>query len=177
MYLVCEKLRISRQKIADTLLKIIETTVKMDLPQTEDDNLTEKLEQARRKRMGLIDLYTSGEIDRSEFHALRAKYDGEVERWNSIAERMEQQENWRQDVRAAIDELLGGVTYEDPYYTQILDKIVVNDPDHMEVYLKLLPQRWQFVAKTPENGTAQATQCAISEASVPISVSRPFSSS
>lgn len=41
-----------------------------------------------------------------------------------------------------------GIQYEDEYYTQILDKMVINDKNHIDVYLRMLPHKWSFtVAK------------------------------
>ena len=52
------------------------------------------------------------------------------------------------DIKNAIDELINGIQYEDEYYTQILDKMVINDKNHIDVYLKMLPHKWSFtVAK------------------------------
>lgn len=52
------------------------------------------------------------------------------------------------DIKDAIDELINGIQYEDEYYTQILDKMVINDKNHIDVYLKMLPHKWSFtVAK------------------------------
>ena len=64
------------------------------------------------------------------------------------------------DIKNAIDELINGIQYEDEYYTRILDKMVVGDKNHIDVYLKMLPHKWSF----------------ISEASLPISVKIPATS-
>lgn len=61
------------------------------------------------------------------------------------------------DIKKAIDELTGGIAYEDEFYAQILDKMVMNDRDHIDVYLKLLPYKWSFRS--------------ISDASLPTSLS------
>lgn len=82
LYLVCQALRMNRQKVVDNLIKTIDTVISTDLT----------------------------------------------------------------DIRNAIDELIGGIQYEDEYYTQILDKMVVNDKNHIDVYLKMLPHKWSFAA-------------------------------
>ena len=68
-----------------------------------------------------------------------------------------------------------GVEYDDEFYKHILDKMVVNDKENIDVYLNLLPMKWSYtVAKASKK--ALAPERNISGASVPISVSRPFSS-
>ncbi len=176
MYLVCRELKINRRKVADNLAKIIRDVIQMDLPGADTGVLTEKTEAARKKRTGLIDLYTNGDIDRGEFNALRAKCDEELEKLRSMAEAaperqtlIQKQQGLMADIKRTIDELLSGVPYEDEYYSHILDKIVVNDRDHIDIYLKMLPQKWQFAAQ-------KSGECPISEASLPISVKTPATS-
>ncbi len=50
------------------------------------------------------------------------------------------------EIKDVIDELLAGVLYEDEYYARMLDKMVVHDKDHMDVYIKMLPHKWSFAA-------------------------------
>lgn len=189
MYLVCKELKMNRKKIIDNLTKTIEAVVSMDLTGTNTNALTVKIEEAQKKRTGLIDLYTSGDIDKSEFTTLRAKYDEEIEQLKSMTDGIEKQQEMiaKQqellgDIKKAIEELISGVQYEDDYYTQLLDKMVVNDKDHIDVYLNMLPYKWQFaIAKSVKGAMeaskkAEASECTISEASLPMSVSTAFCS-
>lgn len=50
------------------------------------------------------------------------------------------------EIKDVIDELLAGILYEDEYYARMLDKMVVHDKDHMDVYIKMLPHKWSFAA-------------------------------
>ena len=53
-----------------------------------------------------------------------------------------------ENIKNATLELINGIQYEDEYYTQILDMMVINDKNHIYVYLKILPYTWSFaVAK------------------------------
>ena len=85
-------------------------------------------------------------------------------------------------IKNAIDELINGIQYEDEYYTQILDKMVINDKNHIDVYLKMLPHKWSFTVAKGVTGAletlkkAEASENTISEASLPISVSNPLTS-
>ena len=186
LYLVCRELKINRQKVVDNLTKTIDAVMRIDLTGTSTSALSEKIEEAKKKRTGLIDLYTSGDIDKTEFTALRAKYDEDIEKLKSTMEGIEQQQamilkqqELMADIKNAIDELINGIQYEDEYYTQILDKMVINDKNHIDVYLKMLPHKWSFTVAKGVTGAletlkkAEASENSISEASLPISVSSP----
>ena len=197
MYLVCKQLTIDRQKIADSLIKTINKVISLDMTGADTNTLENKMEAAQKKRTDLIDLYTSGDIDRDEFTALRAKYDAEIDSLKSMAESMEKQQvviakqkERMVDIKNAVDELIGGIEYEDEFYTQLLDKMVINDRENIDVYLNLLPLKWSYTVagsiNCPQDGNclkdrqllkkALASENAlqarrnISEASLPISV-------
>ncbi|MEY8312316.1 recombinase family protein [Oscillospiraceae bacterium 42-9] len=189
LYLVCRELKINRQKVVDNLTKTIDAVMRIDLTGTSTSALSEKIEEAKKKRTGLIDLYTSGDIDKTEFTALRAKYDEDIEKLKSTMEGIEQQQamilkqqELMADIKNAIDELINGIQYEDEYYTQILDKMVINDKNHIDVYLKMLPHKWSFTVAKGVTGAletlkkAEASENSISEASLPISVKIALSS-
>lgn len=189
MYLVCKQLTIDRQKIVGNLIKTINKVILMDMTGADTNTLEDKIEAAQKKRTDLIDLYTSGDIDRNEFTALRAKYDAEIDSLKSMVESIEKQQiviakqkELMEDIKNAIDELINGIQYEDEYYTQILDKMVINDKNHIDVYLKMLPHKWSFTVAKGVTGAletlkkAEASANTISEASLPISVSNPLTS-
>jgi len=154
------------------------------------DESFQKKEAAQKKRTDLIDLYTSGDIDRDEFTALRAKYDAEIDSLKSVAESIEKQQvviakqkELMEDIKNAVDELIEGIEYEDEFYTQLLDKMVINDRENIDVYLNLLPLKWSYTVAGSINGPqggqlkkALASERNISEASLPISVSSPATS-
>ena len=193
MYLVCKQLTIDRQKIADNLIKTIQKVISLDMTGADTNTLEDKIEAAQKKRTDLIDLYTSGDIDRDEFTALRAKYDAEINSLKSMMESMEKQQiviakqkELMEDIKNAVDELIGGIEYEDEFYTQLLDKMVINDRENIDVYLNLLPLKWSYTVagsinclKDRQLKKALASENAlqarrnISEASLPISVSNP----
>ena len=182
MYLVCKQLTIDRQKIADNLIKTIQKVISLDMTGADTNTLEDKIEAAQKKRTDLIDLYTSGDIDRDEFTALRAKYDAEINSLKSMMESMEKQQiviakqkELMEDIKNAVDELIGGIEYEDEFYTQLLDKMVINDRENIDVYLNLLPLKWSYTVATASK-KALASERNISEASLPISVSIALSS-
>ncbi len=196
MYLVCKQLTIDRQKIADNLIKTIQKVISLDMTGADTNTLEDKIEAAQKKRTDLIDLYTSGDIDRDEFTALRAKYDAEINGLKSMMESMEKQQiviakqkELMEDIKNAVDELIGGIEYEDEFYTQLLDKMVINDRENIDVYLNLLPLKWSYTVagsinclKDRQLKKALASENAlqarrnISEASLPISVKIPVTS-
>ena len=177
MYLVCKQLTIDRRKISDNLIKTINKVISMDIAGADTNALAEKIETAKKKRTDLIDLYTSGDIDRDEFSTLRAKYDAEIDSLKSMMESIEKQQfaiakqqELMADIKSAVDELIGGIEYEDEFYTQLLDKMVINDRENIDVYLNLLPLKWSYtVAKASKKVLAPERN--ISGASLPTSVS------
>ena len=87
-----------------------------------------------------------------------------------ISQDMSQKERFLK-ITDTIHEIISGMEYEDVFYTHILKKMVIFSPEHMDVSLNLLPFIWHF--QISNNGETRD----ISEASVPISVSNPLSSS
>ncbi len=158
MYLVCKQLTIDRQKIADNLMQTIRKVVSLDMTGADTNTLKDQIEAAQKRRTDLIDLYTSGDIDRDEFTALRAKYDAEIDSLKSMAESIEKQQvviakqkELMEDIKNVVDELIGGIEYEDEFYTQLLDKMVINDRENIDVYLNELPFKWSYTVAAPKS--------------------------
>ena len=187
MYLVTSSLKYNKEKITNNLLAIIKSIIAMDTTGTDSEKLKSQIKAIEQKRTNLIDLYTSGDITRDEFSAARAKCENEIAELQSVIdsidkqrERPSKQQELVAEITDAMNELINGVEYEDDFYKEILDKMVVNDKDHIDVYLNLLPLKWSYtVAKSvncPQGRPlkkASAHERNISGASLPISVSTP----
>ena len=156
MYLVTRSLKYNKKKITDNLLAIIKPIIAMDTVGTDSEKLKSQIKAIEQKRTNLIDLYASGDIARDEFSAARAKCENEIAELQSIIDsvdkqrgRIEKQQELVAEITEAMNELINGVEYEDDFYKGILDKMVVNDKDHIDVYLNLLPLKWSYtVAKS-----------------------------
>lgn len=153
MYLVCKQLNINTEKVTKNLVKAIENVISFDAGIADTSALYDKIAKAKKKRTGLIELYTGGDIDKEEFTTLRTKYDEDIAKMTAMAEDVEKQQDLMQkqqelllDIKNVITELSNGVLYEDEFYSSILDKMVVQDKEHIEIYLNMLPYKWSYAA-------------------------------
>lgn len=153
MCLVTKSLKYNKEKIAGNLLAMIKSIISSDVTDTEDDNLRLQMKTIEEKRANLIDLYISGDLTRDEFAAERAKCENEISELLSVIdntdkqkETLSQQQKLVDEMTKTVNEIVNGVEYDDEFYKEILDKIVVNDKDHMDVYLNLLSFKWSYTA-------------------------------
>ncbi len=191
MYLVTKSLKYNREKIANNLISIIESVIAMDTTDTDVEKLKAQIAAIEDKRTKLIDIYMDGNITKDEFSAARSKCDTEIAELQSVIDSIDKQQAMKKQqqqliskITEAINEIAGGVEYEDEFYRHILDKMVVNDKDHIDVYLNLLPLKWSYTVAKASTGKrpleasphtarkkALAPERNISGASVPISFS------
>ncbi|MCI8299775.1 MAG: recombinase family protein, partial [Lachnospiraceae bacterium] len=173
MHLVTKSLKYNTKKITENLLIIIKSVISADLPDgtkvclkdaamnpagTDSEKLKLQIKTTLQKRTNLIDLYTSGDITRDEFTAARAKCENEIDELQSVLECVDQKrerlsklQELVSEITEAMNELIDGVEYEDDFYKEILDKMVVNDKEHIDVYLNLLPLKWSYTAAKSVN--------------------------
>ena len=170
MYLVTSSLKYNKEKITNNLLAIIKSIISADLPDgikvcpkgaavdttgTDSEKLKSQIKTIQEKHTNLIDLYISGDITRDEFSAARAKCENEIAELKSVIDSIDKQKEMIEklqelvtEITDAMNELVNGVEYEDDFYKEILDKMVILDKDNIDVYLKLLPLKWSYtVAK------------------------------
>ena len=176
MSLVCRSLKYDREKIIKNLLSVIRSVIAMDMGGNDAENLRAQIKEIEDKRGELLDLYMSGDISKDEFLRARRKYDDEItelqERSDGTDRRKalgDRRDVVSDDAEKAIGEIIGGVECDGEFYRHILDRIVVHNRDHFDVYLKSLPYKWSFSrvqATDPEGRT--------DDSSVPISVNAPL---
>ena len=176
MSLVCRSLKYDREKIIKNLLSVIRSVIAMDMGGNDAENLRERIKEIEDKRGELLDLYMSGDISKDEFLRARRKYDDEIAEWTERIDGTDRRKALgdRRDVvsddaEKAIGEIIGGAECDGEFYGHILDRIVVHDRDHFDVYLKSLSYKWSFSrvqATDPEGRT--------DDSSVPISVNAPL---
>ena len=162
MCLVTKSLKYNKEKIISNLTSIINSIIAMDTTETDVEKLKAQIKTIEDKRTGLIDLYMSGDITKEEFSAARAKCDGEIAELQSVIDSMDKQQAMIKhqqeliaEIAGAINEIVGGMEYEDAFYEQLLDKMVVIDKDNIDVYLNLLPMKWSYtVAKASKKALA-----------------------
>ncbi|MCI8994981.1 MAG: recombinase family protein [Lachnospiraceae bacterium] len=154
MRLIFQELPFHREKIIEELTRLIGRVLFMESGGMDADGLWGSMEELRQKRTRLIELYTGGEIEREEFQLLRVRYEEEMKKLRFLEKERGGEQilgsgagGVQEDMKNVIQELVNGVPYEDEFYAQILEKIVIYDRDHMEVWIKMLPDPWSFVRR------------------------------
>lgn len=176
MYLVTRSLQLEEKKITANLLSVIQSVLSVNTDYSHIEKLKEQIQSVEDKRTQLIDLCISGAITKQEFITKREACDKEISELQDTISGIDQQhlladqqESVMKEITAAIHEIVSGVEYEDAFYSQILDKMVVQSKDTVDVYLNLLPIKWSYaVAKASKS--VLDPKSGISETEIPISV-------
>ena len=137
------------------------------------EKLDHEIEQLTKKKEDVLDAFFTQNITKEEMRMMNDRYDARIsslqQRLSAIREREKLCYDTGQlsaDVKRQVSSILGGETESEVFYKNILDQMVVFPDSHVELRLNLLPMKWVFVLGKMCNRNA----------SVPISVSRPFSS-
>lgn len=176
MYLVTRSLQLEEKKITANLLSVIQSVLSVNTDYSHIEKLKEQIQSVEDKRTQLIDLCISGAITKQEFITKREACDKEISELQDTISGIDQQhlladqqESVMKEITAAIHEIVSGVEYEDAFYSQILDKMVVQSKDTVDVYLNLLPIKWSYAVAKASKGVLDP-KSGISETEIPISV-------
>ena len=176
MYLVTCSLQLEEKKITANLLSVIQSVLSVNTNYSHIEKLKEQIQTVEDKRTQLIDLCISGAITKQEFITKREACDKEISELQDTISGIDQQhlladqqESVMKEITAAIHEIVSGVEYEDAFYSQILDKMVVQSKDTVDVYLNLLPIKWSYAVAKASKGVLDP-KSGISETEIPISV-------
>ena len=176
MYLVTRSLQLEEKKITANLLSVIQSVLSVNTNYSHIEKLKEQIQSVEDKRTQLIDLCISGAITKQEFITKREACDKEISELQDTISGIDQQhlladqqESVMKEITAAIHEIVSGVEYEDAFYSQILDKMVVQSKDTVDVYLNLLPIKWSYAVTKASKGVLDP-KSGISETEIPISV-------
>lgn len=176
MYLVTRSLQLEEKKITANLLSVIQSVLSVNTNYSHIEKLKEQIHTVEDKRTQLIDLCISGAITKQEFITKREACDKEISELQDTISGIDQQhlladqqESVMKEITAAIHEIVSGVEYEDAFYSQILDKMVVQSKDTVDVYLNLLPIKWSYAVAKASKGVL-GPKSGISETEIPISV-------
>lgn len=190
MCLVTKALKVDRDKVTSNLLRVVEKIIQQDLSGVDIQSIRKQIDSCEDRKNKLLELYLSGELSREKYAEERDKQDSikesledQIASVSQQKELLHRQEELMQSIKETIGEIIGGMEYEDEFYTQLLEKMVVVDQEHVDVYLNLLPFAWKFAlskvapgADSTERNISDASvpEWNISDASVPISVKSPF---
>ncbi|MCL2857193.1 MAG: recombinase family protein [Oscillospiraceae bacterium] len=142
---------LDRKKIRQSAMRLAHKAIENSKPDLDVSKLRSRLRRIEEKRTKLLDLYISDELPKSEYIATRYKCDTQVEELYSQIEMVHQRGATAEkhgellaDIESAIDELVSGDTRDEDFYREFLSRIVVNDNNHIDAYLNLLPFRWCY---------------------------------
>lgn len=151
MALVTGSLKAEMSVIAKSVVAAARTVVSADTADT--DILRVRIAAAEEKKTRLLDLYMNKDIERDEYIAARAKCDKEASHLHDLIAGTErhdtiipQKDGLLADIAAAVNEIVEGTTHDDEFYRHLLDRMVVHDKDHVDVYLNQLPHKWSYTA-------------------------------
>ena len=134
-------------------MNVLKSVLLFDKKATEDtDSLKKKIENLTSKTEMLLDLYMSQDLTKEEYRLKKESYQNEISQLNEKLKMIKKEKHYTYDSNNAITEIreyLSDILYakkqDDIFYKTIIDKIVVFNREHLDVYLNLLPHRWKTV--------------------------------
>lgn len=181
MYLVTQSLELQKSDIIKNLKAVIDRVLESDADGIDTLALERKITEAELKKERLIDLYTSDAIGKNEFLEQREKCErkilecrNQIESAIAQVRAIDQKEEMLEDIFAAVDEIANGAQYDDEFYRHILERMVIHDRSHVDVYLNFIPHKWSYCLAAAANAGQKGAKTEIdtnSESDMPISVS------
>lgn len=175
---------LSRANIINTLLQTVESVVKSVSDNDNTVHFQNEIAKCEDKKKKLLDMCLNGYIEAKEY---REACDDLANQITDLEQKLIKEQNNQQmisdkekilsDIKEYVNAISTGEEWNDTFYRNIVDKIVVYKDRKMDIHLKMIPEKWQgkILAGTREIEAQEREKhsCVSSE---PISVSRPLSS-
>lgn len=146
---VVSELSFDKKTMINSLITIIKSILMKDEPENTLENLTFKKEQVALKKSRLLELYLNEDITKLEFEGAYTKFQKVEDLINQELYELTKRNNRNKentDVSSnqqlenminIMNGLIDGEVWEDAFYRNLLEKIVIYDQNSMEVYLYL----------------------------------------
>ena len=175
---------LSRTNIINTLLQTVESVVRSVSDNDNTTHFQNEIAKCEDKRKKLLDMCLNGYIEAKEY---REACDNLSNQITDLEQKLIKEQNNQQmiadkekiiaDIKEYVNDISTGEEWNDTFYRNIVDRIVVYKGRKMDIHLKLIPEKWQsrILAGTQEIEAHESEKrsCVCSE---PISVNKPFNS-
>lgn len=173
-----------RAEVTGYLLQTVEAVIEAVGKSNNIDHFEKEIERCKEKKKRLLDMCLNGYIEAKEY---REACDGitmqiidleeKLNREKSNQKIIEDKEKVIKDIREFVENVSCGAEWNDTFYRNIVDKIVVYRDRKIDIHLKLIPEKWQakILAGAGEINAYESKKSSC-VCSTPISVSKPFSS-
>ena len=174
---------LDRNAVIRDLTHIVESVLSSgeDSGEVELRRLEAELEKLQARSDAILDRFLDQSISKEDYQRAKARCEDEISRTQEKIAAIRQRQTLdtdtqtlRPDIRTAIAGIVSGQTADDVFYGQLLHQMTVYRDGRVDVALNLLPAKWTYVLDGLE--TYRAKIRGHDASSVPISVSRPFSS-
>ncbi len=175
---------LSRTNIINTLLQTVESVVRSVSDNDSTTHFQSEIAKCEEKRKKLLDMCLNGYIEAKEY---REACDNLSNQITDLEQKLIKEQNNQQmiadkekiisDIKEYVHSISTGEEWNDTFYRNIVDRIVVHKGRKMDIHLKLIPEKWQskILAGTQEIEAYESEKrsCVYSK---PISVNKPLSS-
>ncbi len=173
-----------REEIIRKLLQTVESVIQTVSYNDNVSRIEKEIEKCAEKKKRLLDMCLNGYIEAKDYRAACDELKTQItELQSSLAEEKEKQkmigdkEKMISEIKNFVSNISCGAEWNDTFYRNLVDKIVVNNGRKMDIHLKLIPGRWQAqILAGMREIDAYESEKRTSVCSEPISVSRPFNS-
>lgn len=149
---VIRNLAVDKETFINNLNHIIGSVLETEDTAEQSSCLDEKLEDYKKKRQSLIELFLNREISKDDFRQLTHKYDTEITGVEAELRTIDEKESTRQqkdqllqEIADTIRPIIEGDKWDDTFYRHILDKIVVYENNVINIYLRLFPGKSSYL--------------------------------
>lgn len=175
---------LSRTDIINTLFQTIERVIESLSDRDSTLRFQHEMTRCEDKKKKLLDMCLNGYIDAKEY---RETYDDLSRQITELEQKLIKEKSNQQmpanrekiidQLKEYVNAISTGGEWNDAFYRNIVDRIVVYQGRKIDIYLKQIPDKWQGEilagAREIEAYKKEKHTCVCSE---PISVSKPFSS-
>lgn len=146
---VIGSLMMDKMSIIKSLNSVVSSVLNEAKPQGEAENTDQKINILTQKKQGLIELYLSKDISKTEFQSLKEKYEAEIgelqksqEQQTKHAQLCENKQSILEKVSQLISGMVTGELWDDTFYRNLLDTITVSEDHSLTVTLNLIQGKW-----------------------------------
>lgn len=152
-------LKMDTEAVINNITRIVTEAIQasQDSNQINAEKLKKELAQLQEKKKSVLDAFFAQSISKDDMKLMNAEYDSKITELTDKISAAEKRESLSydtctlpNDIREKVAGVVEGKTATDNFYGNLLDHITAYPDRRLEVNLKLLPTKWNYVLESLE---------------------------